>query len=260
MPLDVEDRRRIPEAILHGTLDTDLVIVSLVRLQRLQCVRELIVATELARRQRIYAAATKPLGPRGINEVGSVELIGRVDLKQGPAPGLAAGLVGYVLRPIEEQTSLLRSAQSLLEDTRPAGHAPRGRDVSCELAEGRQILEADLEVADVSLVFDDRDAADVGRRSRRIGRLADTAIGGRYIVTNALAIDRRAGVVVIEVAGIEVVLLYVGPLIIEEQSGHPLESATPLGGQAQLLRQRSIVESFTTHDQPARTLAEKALE
>jgi len=72
--------------------------------------------------------------------------IGRVELKQGPAPGLAAGPLA-ITATIEEQTGLLRSAQGLLEDTAPRVTLHADVMWSCELAEGRQILEADLEVS-----------------------------------------------------------------------------------------------------------------
>jgi len=71
--LDVEIAADIPEAILQGTLDTDLVIVSLVRLQRLQCVRELIVATELARPAANLRCRDETPGTTCINEGCSVD-------------------------------------------------------------------------------------------------------------------------------------------------------------------------------------------
>ena len=45
-----------------------------------------------------------------------------------------------------------------------------------ELAEDRDVPEVGLEVADVGLVLDDRNAIDVGERIGVIDRLADAAL------------------------------------------------------------------------------------
>src|ERR1700689_990523 len=132
----------------------------------------------------------------------------------------------------------------------------------CDLTERGQVRVAGFEVTDVGLVLDDWNAIDIGGRSRRVRGLPDAAVR-RYVVDNlvggGLTIDRRAAVAEIEIAGLVFVLLNDGLLALVEQAAYPIEEAPLLGGQAQPLRPRLVVEFIAPDDERARVLAVDAL-
>src|SRR5579864_3139181 len=109
--------------------------------------------------------------------------------------------------------------------------------MSGELPEDRNVLEVRLEVADVRLVLDDRDAVDIRERIRRVSGLAETAVRGRYAVAGALPVDGGAGIVEVEVTGIKIMLLDGRLLVIVEKTRQPFDDTPGPGSQAQLLSQ-----------------------
>src|ERR1039458_9081289 len=198
--------------------------------QACQCRRCRVAATEFARRQGVDAAATKSLRVSRVHEVGFVELIGGIDLSQRATPLVAERLVGGVTRAIEQQSGLLRLSQVLLEHAQAPGQAPGGSQMCGEFAECGQVFEVGMDVTDIGLILDDRDAED--RRGTGLRSVLAKSAYGRVVTgTIRLRIRRShgaAGIVVVVIARVELVLLDEGLLILVKQTTHPVEEAAGL--------------------------------
>src|SRR5262249_52456494 len=156
-----------------------------------------------------------------------------VDLPQSLTPVVAQSEIGDRCdRPEEgptviQQSGLLRDRDRLLEYPRAAGKVEGIRDVPGELAIRGQILECRLEIADVRLILDDRNAG--YRIEDPVSRFADAAIRRDRAVAGTLPVDRLAGVVKVEITRNEVVLDDVRLLMVVEQSGDPIHVLATLG-------------------------------